>query len=534
MKNNDIIQFIKTKISREFNLEGKLEGISIHIVGSLAIRIRLGQSLENYFNGESDIDCIVVILENGIITQNSEMFERKVQDTFLNNQVDVINYSIVYGKKRNSINIKFIKKENLYKLTDIREVNFKSLRKDSLVRHKPVTKFYGEENEIEFEYLEKQAGELYLIEYHFFTFTNNIFFLCDIHSMLLFSLNISNTNYKDLPEILFFKMELYSILKKKDDLYYFSMFKNFHHIVKSPEELSKLIPKLSIFLIDQKESMDLLTYFEIRKLTRESILEPIIIICGARESHDYIKTDFLNFKIYAALEILENFSWIKTIQDSKIYLEANENDNLYSVIELFSLFEKFSNKLNNIFASKKICSDKNMSRFEDYYDKKLFFPMDNKLSSSLIFLGGLEDCFYKLVKLKDTELVKMSDEFFSEKTTKIENIIQKYNIIVKLVSFLCNEDTSNTSKSLKNFFEELTNTKAKMSKNMKIITASSDTTSLIDVLFLSGDFKSKNELHRLFIQNSVKSLSGEILKQGCIDFKGEVIKIGKRRYYKIE
>ncbi|MDS8154518.1 hypothetical protein RLH23_05045, partial [Streptococcus pneumoniae] len=147
---------------------------------------------------------------------------------------------------------------------------------------------------------------------------------------------------------------------------------------------------------------------------------------------------------------------------------------------------------------------------------------------------GFEDCFYKLVKLKDTELVKMSDEFFSEKTTKIENIIQKYNIIVKLVSFLCNEDTSNTSKSLKNFFEELTNTKAKMSKNMKIITASSDTTSLIDVLFLSGDFKSKNELHRLFIQNSVKSLSGEILKQGCIDFKGEVIKIGKRRYYKIE
>ena len=77
-------------------------------------------------------------------------------------------------------------------------------------------------------------------------------------------------------------------------------------------------------------------------------------------------------------------------------------------------------------------------------------------------------------------------------------------------------------------------TKAKMLKNIKKIPPSSDTASLIDVLFLSGDFKSKNELHRLFKQNSVKSLSGEILKQGCIDFKGEVIKIGKRRYYKIE
>ena len=148
MKNNDIIEFIRTKISREFNLEDELDGISIHIVGSLAIKIRLERSLENYFNGESDIDCIVVVLENGIITQNSKIFERKVLDTFLNNQVDVINYSIVYGKKRNSINIKFIKKENLYKLTDIREVNFKSMRKDSLVRHKPVTKFYGEESEI--------------------------------------------------------------------------------------------------------------------------------------------------------------------------------------------------------------------------------------------------------------------------------------------------------------------------------------------------------------------------------------------------
>ena len=534
MKNNDIIEFIRTKISREFNLEDELDGISIHIVGSLAIKIRLGRSLENYFNGESDIDCIVVVLENGIITQNSKIFERKVLDTFLNNQVDVINYSIVYGKKRNSINIKFIKKENLYKLTDIREVNFKSMRKDSLVRHKPVTKFYGEESEIEFEYLEKQAGELYMIEYHFFTFSNNIFFLCDIHSMLLFSLNISNKNYKDLPEIFFLKMELYSILKKKDDLYYFSMFKNFHHIVKSPKELSKLVPKLSIFLIDKDESIDLLTYFEIRKLTRDASLDPIIINCGVREPHDFIRTDFLNFKIYTALEILENFSWIKTIQDPKIYLEANENDNLYSVIELFSLFEEFSNKLNNIFASKKICSDKNMSRFEDYYDKKLFFQMDSKVSSNLNFLGGLEDCFYKLVKLNDTELIKMSDEFFSEKTKKIENIIQKYNIIVKLVSFLCNEDASNTSKSLKNFFEELTNTKAKMLKNIKKIPPSSDTASLIDVLFLSGDFKSKNELHRLFKQNSVKSLSGEILKQGCIDFKGEVIKIGKRRYYKIE
>ena len=136
MKNNDIIEFIRTKISREFNLEDELDGISIHIVGSLAIKIRLERSLENYFNGESDIDCIVVVLENGIITQNSKIFERKVLDTFLNNQVDVINYSIVYGKKRNSINIKFIKKENLYKLTDIREVNFKSMRKDSLVRHR--------------------------------------------------------------------------------------------------------------------------------------------------------------------------------------------------------------------------------------------------------------------------------------------------------------------------------------------------------------------------------------------------------------
>ena len=95
--------------------------------------------------------------------------------------------------------------------------------------------------------------------------------------------------------------------------------------------------------------------------------------------------------------------------------------------------------------------------------------MDSKVSSNLNFLGGLEDCFYKLVKLNDTELIKMSDEFFSEKTKKIENIIQKYNIIVKLVSFLCNEDASNTSKSLKNFFEELTNTKAKMLKNIKKI-----------------------------------------------------------------
>lgn len=94
-----------------------------------------------------------------------------------------------------------------------------------------------------------------------------------------------------------------------------------------------------------------------------------------------------------------------------------------------------------------------MSRFEDYYDKKLFFQMDSKVSSNLNFLGGLEDCFYKLVKLNDTELIKMSDEFFSEKTKKIENIIQKYNIIVKLVSFLCNEDASNTSKSLKNFLK---------------------------------------------------------------------------------
>ena len=60
---HDIIEFIRTKISREFNLEDELDGISIHIVGSLAIKIRLGRSLENYFNGESDIDCIVVVLE---------------------------------------------------------------------------------------------------------------------------------------------------------------------------------------------------------------------------------------------------------------------------------------------------------------------------------------------------------------------------------------------------------------------------------------------------------------------------------------
>ncbi|WDT83244.1 hypothetical protein OUO18_06655 [Streptococcus thermophilus] len=78
-----------------------------------------------------------------------------------------------------------------------------------------------------------------------------------------------------------------------------------------------------------------------------------------------------------------------------------------------------------------------MSRFEDYYDKKLFFQMDSKVSSNLNFLGGLEDCFYKLVKLNDTELIKMSDEFFSEKTKKIENIIQNESSIMKLATSPC-------------------------------------------------------------------------------------------------
>ncbi|HFU3977110.1 TPA: hypothetical protein ACGO2J_002190, partial [Streptococcus suis] len=85
MKSDEIIEFVKDSVECEFNCNNDLE---ILIVGSLAIKIKLNSSLESYFNGESDIDCLVLFSDDKEFEKAVLINDTLMKKQFLDGTID--------------------------------------------------------------------------------------------------------------------------------------------------------------------------------------------------------------------------------------------------------------------------------------------------------------------------------------------------------------------------------------------------------------------------------------------------------------
>lgn len=192
VEKSNIKEFIVRKLIQQ-KLIGK--DSTVIVTGSCSVNMSLEKGkFDRYFNGESDIDLIVVLNKEKEFLE--EKFEKNVILDFENGYFDVLNYSCKYHIGRNVFNIKYIKKENFPKICSFSRINFRSFRKHSL-KCKKNTKMYGEDGYINFKYIEKSFKDYYILEYNIDL--NHKYYITDIHSMLLFGkclLNPENIIYE--------------------------------------------------------------------------------------------------------------------------------------------------------------------------------------------------------------------------------------------------------------------------------------------------------------------------------------------------
>lgn len=193
-KNNDIIVILEKFIS---NL--KLEDYAIFIGGSFFFINKTKQ--ERFFDGRSDVDVIVVCRKNTCLQESLEkIFPREIIEKFIRREYAILNYSYPYGDGRNILHIKFISYELFISIISLKQLTFKSFRKESLSCKKKYTQFTSNDGDsLKFIFVEEKIEFGYLLDYKFNPIQNRKLFLSDIHSLVLFSICIFDSlNVRDM------------------------------------------------------------------------------------------------------------------------------------------------------------------------------------------------------------------------------------------------------------------------------------------------------------------------------------------------
>ena len=207
------------------------EDSSIILTGSASLECaRDSPNYEQFFNGKSDIDVLIVVYQDISFYEN--LFSENIIKSFKDDIINVLNYGYQYGNERNAINIKYIKKKTFFEWISLNEVHFKSYRKYSLSQKKPFMKCYGYNDFIIIPYQEEVVSDYFIL--HYDVDLKEEYYLIDIHSMILFgtlifgnalSNSIENFNlfFKtllNLPNRKFFNLFKYYLEDKKSIGYY--------------------------------------------------------------------------------------------------------------------------------------------------------------------------------------------------------------------------------------------------------------------------------------------------------------------------
>lgn len=150
---------------------------------------------EDFFNGKSDVDVVVVIKKiNKNINALTSVFDKSVLKAFEKWYFDILNLNYRYGEWRNVYNIKFMSISLFHKIINFEKLDFKSFRQKNLGQFKPNTLFYGNSlihPYIIHRYKEKKHKDVwYELLYKCSPSKNWVYYLTDLLSMLVFSINL--------------------------------------------------------------------------------------------------------------------------------------------------------------------------------------------------------------------------------------------------------------------------------------------------------------------------------------------------------
>ncbi len=174
-------------ILKKFILDLKIKNPTVFIGGSFFFTSQ--DKYQRFINGESDVDVIVICKNNNSLEISlRKIFNKNVVRKFLQKKYLILNYSYPYGIKRNVLHIKFMSYELFKSITSLKELSFKSFRREPLTKKKKATFFASNSTKlIHFPYTENKTENSYLLHYRFNPIQQQNFFLSDIHSLILFS-----------------------------------------------------------------------------------------------------------------------------------------------------------------------------------------------------------------------------------------------------------------------------------------------------------------------------------------------------------
>ena len=262
---------------------------TVVLTGSASLECaRTSPDYRRYFNGESDIDVLVIVYKD--ISFMNTMFSEHILNAFNDNKINVLNYCYQYGNGRNAINIKYIKENTFIEWTSLTEVHFKSYRKYPLSTKKTYMKCYGFSDSAIIPYQEEVVDNYYIL--HYDVAFKKKYYLLDIHTMILFGTIIFNG--KQLNSVYNFNFFFKSLLNYSDEKI-FNLFKYYLEDKKSID-YSELKRFIKVFTeVDIEEVLEIFKKKGIISEIRGTIKKnsQLATICWAR-SNPKVVFDFMN------------------------------------------------------------------------------------------------------------------------------------------------------------------------------------------------------------------------------------------------
>lgn len=253
---------------------------TVILTGSSSIEsARDSPNYKRYFNGQSDIDVLIVVYKD--ISFLKDIFSENILKSFHDDNINVLNHSYQYGKERNAINIKYIKLKTFDEWTSLKAIHFKSYRKHSLSAKKPFMKCYGFDDAIIVPYQETPISDYFVL--HYDIELNKKYYLLDIHSMILFGTIIFESQL--LMQIENFNSFFRALLNSPDENL-FNLFKYYLEDKKSIEysELRKLIKRFTEIEIERtlKVLKDRGAIYDVKGIVKKEA--QLATICWARSN----------------------------------------------------------------------------------------------------------------------------------------------------------------------------------------------------------------------------------------------------------
>lgn len=374
LKTNDNTEFTDFVLNSLRDLKLKGNDSTIILTGSASLEsARASPDYRRYFNGESDIDVLVVVYKD--VSFMNTLFSRHILDLFNYNYINVLNHSYKYGNGRNAINIKYITENTLSEWTSLSEIHFKSYRKYPLSTKKPYMKCYGFSNSVIIPYQEEGISDYYIL--HYDIELKEKYYLLDIHTMLLFGTIIYKSNsLKFIKDFNLFFKSLLTLSNEK----IFNLFKYYLEDKKSitHSEIKALIKRFTEINIE--DILEILKRKGIISEIRGTIKEEnqLATLCWARSNpkavFDFMKkvSTYITHKRFILIiddmcpKILYNRSDSEQEEINRKYLAVFTDYIIYFSSDIFK--EAFANNFMEEFIN--IMRKINLNYYIDFLPEK--------------------------------------------------------------------------------------------------------------------------------------------------------------------